>query len=188
MTEKNILGGANSKSLYVPMSEIEQELLNRLAESKDFRVHIVDWGVVNNPRVIVGDLRIAFHFQLQFDRPEVPIPLWYLDMELRTGSGLLLFKERQPTTYGGRPVQVSSGVYFDLVWDIAIKAIDPKTVKALMPQVTGLTSRRLDKDSGDITFTGNMRLNTAQMNALRLIQHGEQVVKRLDQARLRNKN
>lgn len=187
MGEKNIFGGGNATSIYVPMTETEQEALLRLVEAKDFRVHIVGWGVVNNPRVIFGDLRLSFAFRLEFDRPAMPVPLHHIDLELRTGAGQLLYRDRQPTTYGGNPVQVAAGVFFDVVWDIAIKAIDPNLVKQLLPGVTGMTSRRTDKDTGDLTLTGNMQTTTAQRSLLRAIEHGEKVVKAVTWKRLAGK-
>ena len=51
-----------------------------------------------------------------------------------------------------------------MVWDISINAIDPKLIKSLMPQTIGLTSRRQDKDTGDLTVEGNMKLNALQKN------------------------
>jgi hypothetical protein len=33
-----------------------------------------------------------------------------------------------------------------------------------MPQTIGLTSRRQDKDTGDLTVEGNMKLNALQKN------------------------
>ena len=187
MADKNLFGGGNAASIYVPMTEVEQEALLRLAEAKDFRVHIVGWGVVNNPRVIFGDLRLSFAFRLDFDRPAVPIPLYHIDLELRTGAGQLLYKDRQPTTYDGKPIQVAAGVFLDLVWDIAIKAIDPNLVKQLLPGVTGMTSRRTDKDTGEVTLLGNMKTTAKQRQTLRAIEHGEKVVKAMTRKRLAEK-
>ena len=36
--DKNIFGGGNPNSIYVPMSEVEQEAVSRLVESKDLRI------------------------------------------------------------------------------------------------------------------------------------------------------
>ena len=181
MADKNAFGGGNKNSLYVPMSDVEQEVLSRLVEARDLRVHIVGWGVVNNPRVTFGDLRLQIVFRVQFDRPPPPgIPIYYLDLELRTGSGLLLFKDRKSLTYGGKPVMAAAGVFFDLAWDIAITAIDPKVVKALKPGATGLTSRLQDKDTGQITLEGNMNLTEEKRQLLHRIRRGEASVRALD--------
>jgi len=184
---KNLFGGGNARSVYTPMSEVEQELVSRLVAAGDLEVHVVGWGVVYKPRVTFGDLRLTLTFRLNFDRPEVPMPLYFLDLELRTGSGILLFKERQPTTYGGNPVSVASGVFFDLIWDIGIKSIDPNLVKALMPGTIGLTSRLQDKDTREFTQTGNMRLNSSARQVLSTLRGGEESLKRLTQKRLKTR-
>lgn len=99
----------------------------------------------------------------------------------------MLFKDRQPTTYGGNPVQVAQGVYFDLVWDIAVKSIDPALVKSVVPGVTGLTSRLQDKDTGDFTTVGNMRLSSKERAILRNLRAGEAMVKANTAERIRRK-
>tara|TARA_B100000427_G_scaffold191813_1_gene159465 strand:+ start:215 stop:517 length:303 start_codon:yes stop_codon:yes gene_type:complete len=63
------------------------------------------------------------------------------------------------TEYGGNPLTVMQGLELDLVWDIAIKNIDPKLIRQFMPQTTGLTSRLQDKTTGEITVFGNMKLD-----------------------------
>lgn len=187
MSDRNIFGGGNAANLYTPMSELEQEVLVRLVESGDLQVIIVGWGYVSKPRITFGDLRLSLGFRLTFDRPEVPVNLWYLDMELRTGSGRLLYKERQPTTYGGKPIQAGAGVYFDLVWDIAIKSMDPALVREVLPGATGLTSRLQDRDTRDFTLWGNMKLNTTEKQALVTLRQGEASLKQLTAERLKTR-
>lgn len=182
-----MFGGGNATNLYTPMSELEQEVLVRLVESGDLQVIIVGWGFVSKPRITFGDLRLSLSFRLTFDRPEVPVDLWYLDMELRTGSGRLLYKERQPTTYGGKPIQAGAGIYFDLVWDIAIKSMDPTLVRDVLPGAMGLTSRLQDKDTRDFTLTGNMKLNTTEKRALVTLRKGEASLKALTADRLKTR-
>ncbi|NBR00418.1 MAG: hypothetical protein EBT79_02480 [Actinobacteria bacterium] len=187
MGDTNIFGGGNARSLYTPMSEVEQEVIARLVEAGDLRVVIVGWGHVDRPRVTFGDLRLSVVFRLTFDRPETPIPVHYLDLELRTGSGVLLFRDRQPTTYGGNPILVAQGVFIDLAWDIAIKSIDPALVKTVLPGVTGLTSRLQDKDTGRMTLTGNMKLKAGEAAILRQLREGEAAAKANTAERLRRK-
>ena len=177
MRDKNIFGGGNPNSLYFPMSELEQEAVSRLVESKDLQVVIVGWGHVDKPRVTFGDARIQIKFRLDFTKPEVPMAVPHFDLELRVGStGALLFKDRQSTAYGGNAIQVAAGVFLDLVWDIMIRSIDPALVKSLVPGATGLTSRLVDKDTGLVTETGNMRLSTKERRVLRMLRHGEDKV------------
>ncbi len=166
MSDQNAFGGKNPHGLYVPMSELEQECLLRLVEAGDLRVHVLEWGLVNQPRARFGDGRLQLAFRMDFVRPEVPQPVYYFDLELKTSSGLLLFKERQSVMYDGKPVSVAAGVYFDLVWDIGIRSIDPKVVKAVLPYARGLTSRLQDKDTGDLTLMGNMKLNSRKKQLL----------------------
>ncbi len=158
---------------YTPMSETEREVVSRLYEAGDLRVHIVGWGIVNQPRVIIGDLRVSLHFRLDFTAPAAPVDVHFFDMELRTGTGLLLFKERQSVMYYGKPVQVCSGVFFDMVWDIAIRSMDPKLVKAIKPGALGLTSRFMDKDTKEFTTVGNLSLNSRDRAQLEKVRKGE---------------
>lgn len=187
MNDKNIFGGGNASNLYTPMSELEQEVIARLVASGDLQVLIVGWGYVSKPRITFGDLRLSLAFRLQFDRPELPVDLWYLDMELRTGSGRLLYKERQPTTYGGKPIQAGAGIFFDLIWDIAVKSIDPALVRDVLPGAIGLTSRLQDKDTRDFTLTGNMKLNTTAKQALVNLRKGEATVRAMTADRLKKR-
>ena len=89
---KNAFGGIAGSS-YTPLSEDEQEVLARLSNSNDFKVIVKGWDVIENPRIVFGDLRIAVKFRANFTRPEVPTPVHFFDLELRTGAGLLLYKE-----------------------------------------------------------------------------------------------
>lgn len=168
MGKKNIFGGGNANSIYVPMSEVEQEAIARLVESKDLRIVVKGWGHIDQPRVTFGDARLQFQFRLAFDRPALPVNVHYFDFELRTHSGVLLYKSRESVEYGGKPVQVAAGVFFDMVWDIMVRSIDPHLVKSVVPGATGLTSRLQDKDTGEVTVEGNMKLDA---NAKKLL-HG----------------
>lgn len=178
MRDVNPFGGKNPHGLYTPMSEIEQECLMHLVQAGDLRVHVLEWGVVNQPRAVFGDGRLQVAFRLSFNRPETPQPVYYFDLELRTASGILLYKERQSVMYDGKPVSVAAGVYFDMVWDIGIRSIDPQVVKAILPYVQGLTSRLQDKDTGELTLMGNMRLNSYQQRLLKGIRVAEEKNKR----------
>jgi len=180
MSDKNPFGGANVHSLYVPLSEDEQEVISRLVESEDLEVVIHGWGVLHKPKLIVGDLRVSILFSMHFNAPEVSVPVYYFDLELRTRAGMTLFKERQPTLYGGKPLQVAAGVSVDMAWDIALHHIDPKIVKAIKPGAIGLTSRRLDRDTKEPTLTGNMDVNSEKKRLLRLMKEGEEKVRKDD--------
>jgi hypothetical protein len=173
MTDQNAFGGKNPNSLYVPMSETEQELVSRLIEAGDLQVRVHGWGIVPNPTVKQGDHQVVIPLTLKFDRPEIPMAVRSLDLELLTGSGISLFRETQSCEYDGQPLWIGSGTRIDMIWHIAIRAIDPKLIKALMPGVTGLTSRAFDKDTGALTHTGNMKLDATQRRLLDIVRQGE---------------
>ena len=192
--DKNPFGGI-AGSMYTPMSEDEQEVLDRLVASRDLDVLIKGWGHVRGVQAgKTGDLRIAIPLTLNFDRPEVPVPVHYFDLELRTGSGILLFKERQSTIYDHKPLMIGAGTSLQMVWDIAIKHMDPKLVKALKPGALGLTSRWVDRDTGAITLLGNTRMGTKDKALLRKLRQSEaanradtaqQVLKAVEKAKKR---
>lgn len=168
MSETNRFGGGNANSVYVPMSDDEQEVLMRLVESQTLRIHVHGWGMEIVPQQVgYGDKRVQVTFQLDFDRPKVPIRVPSLNLELRTADGLCLFRKPYPT-FGddGKPMQIAAGMSFQLVWDIAIDHMDPALVKTLKPGALGLTTRRLDKDTGERTLQGNMKLDLKDGTAL----------------------
>lgn len=183
--EKNPFGGRKG-SLYTPMSEDEQEVLERLVQARDLDVVIKGWGYIQGIQATVGDLRVSLPLMLSFGGPEIPVPVHYFDLELRTGSGVLLFAERQSAHHFGAPIMVGAGTTLQMVWDIAIKRMDPKLVKALKPGARGLTSRWTDKDTGDLTLFGNTRLSSQERSLLKHVRKGEQAA-REDNERLRKK-
>lgn len=184
--EKNPFGGRKG-SLYTPMSEDEQEVLDRLIAARDLDVFVLGWGHIKGVAAAkAGDLRLSIPLTLDFDRPEVPVPVYYFDLELRTGSGILLFSERQSTMYDNQPIMVGAGTHLQMVWDIAIRAMDPKLVKTLKPGATGLTSRWIDKDSHDFTLYGNTKMTDEEKELLRKTRKGEQAA-RQDNARMATK-
>jgi hypothetical protein len=162
--DTNLFGGGNVLSMYIPLTEIEREFISRLVEANDLYILIHEWGIVNKCRAVFGDKNLHLYFTMAFDRPEAPMPVWFFDLELKTRSGISLFRQKLPCDYDGKPLSVCQGVELEMVWDISINAIDPKLIKSLMPQTIGLTSRRQDKDTGDLTVEGNMKLNALQKN------------------------
>jgi len=180
MGKKNPFGGGNPNSLYVPMSEVEQEVLARLVAEHGLYVRIVGWGVVHNPRVTFGDLRVSVPIQITFDRPAVPVVVRELTLELRTAEGLLLFRDTKATEYNGHPLLIGAGTNLAMVWDIAVAALDPRLVKAIKPGATGLTSRLQDKDTKQFTLEGNMDLDAEKRRLLHQIRKGEAEVRAYD--------
>jgi len=159
MSDKNVFGGGNKNSLYIPISEIEQEFIHRLIEDQNFNLIIHGWGYIEQPKITFGDKNLHVYFKLSFDRPENPMPVHYFDLELKTKTGVSLSRQKMNTEYGGKPLFVKEGLELDMVWDIAINHIDPKLIKAMMPSVTGFTSRLQDNATRDFTLFGNMKLD-----------------------------
>jgi len=181
----NILGGKNEGSLYVPLSEDEQEALSRLIEADDLEVVVVGWGILTKPKVTLGDKRMAIRFTLNFNAPDVPMKVWYFDLELRTRSGLTLHVERHPTLYGNEPITVYSGISMEMIWDIAIDRLPPTLVKMIKPGSMGLTSRFTDRDTGDYDPTGgNMKLTPEQKAALQSVQKGAEFIRNEDKKKV----
>ncbi len=162
----NVFGGNNRRGLYVPMSEDEQEVLHRLVEAEDIQLIIHGWGVLERPRFLIGDHRVGVQFKMSFNRPTVPTPVWFFDLELKTRTGISLCRERLPSIYNGKPVNVCAGMFLDMQWDIAMHSMDPRLVKLLKPGAIGLTSRRQDRDTKEMTSQGNMQLTPAEQKVL----------------------
>jgi len=177
MTDRNPFGGKNPLSLYVPMSETEQEFIHRLASSGDLLVKIHGWGFIACPNIQIGDLQVVVPIDITFNSPDNPIPVHSFDLELCTASGLTLFRETQETTYDGQPLMVGSGTRIAMMWHIAVKLIDPRVIKTYMPGTVGLTSRNIDKDTGDVTVLGNMRYDSATQKLLQDVRQGEDKVR-----------
>ena len=172
----NMFGGKPKKgnSLYVPMSDVEQECLQRIAELDGYRINIKGYGTIDNAHIIIGDKRLSFRFKLIFTKPDNPTPLYFLDLEL-LAFGENVFSERQHLIYGGKPQMVMAGIELELVWDIAIKHIEPRIVKSVVGTL-GLTSRLQDKDSGAFTLTGNMSVNDEKRQVLHKLKEGERKI------------
>lgn len=169
MSDRNAFGGLNPHSDYTPMSLDEQEVLDRLISADDFEIQVIDaatgveWGVVHRMNAIkAGDKIVKFVFTLSFNRPEIAIPVYALDLVLKTRAGILLFQERQSVMQNYQPLMVQAGLVVPMEWMIAIKQMDPKLVKMLKPGAIGLT-----------TAEGNRKLNSAEQARLNLIHQGE---------------
>jgi len=173
---KNTFGGGNPSSLYVPMSEVEQEAIARMIESGDLRVIIREWGNIERPRVTFGDARVQVLWEMEFSRPTFPQDNFFFDLELWWGSELLL-RERQATMIGGKPIQIAAGMKMGLAWEIQLQNMDPKLVKRIVQGATGFTSRLQDKDTKGITLEGNMSLDAAKRGKLHQVRRGEAVAR-----------
>lgn len=154
--DKNPFGGKNPAGLYVPMTDDEQEVLERLRDDHGFRIMITDWGYVDNPSMVFGDKRVSFEFQMTFRAPDVAIPVRSFEMSLWTLTGIFLFGPRTyPTIVHGEPLYVHTGLSLGLALDIAIDEISPHLMRMVKPGTIGLT-----------TYHGNMHLTDVQQKIL----------------------
>jgi hypothetical protein len=177
----NAFGGKNPAGLYVPMSDDEQEVLEILADGEELELVIHGWGTIPNPVMVVGDHRIRIDFRVTFAGVLVSRPVHYIDLELRLQNGMTVYKDRKPTLIGGQPLVVTEGEYVDMQWDIAIEYMDPAFVRAIKPGTVGLTSRRQDKATREMTGEGNMHLNHGQRKLLRKLEQGQGSIRKMDE-------
>ena len=150
---ENAFGGKNPLGQYVPMSEDEQEVLTRISESDDIELVVHEWGVIPNPKLIVGDHRIRIDFRITFKGLHIARPLHYLDLELRLGNGMSVYRDRKPTYYNHAPIDIYEG----------------------------LTSRRQDKDTREMTSKGNMKLDVGQQRLLHNLEQSQALVRKINE-------
>ena len=187
---RNPFGGKNPHGMYVPLTDDELEVIERLALSGAFKVVVkgegqhgesVDWGYVENFQlgrydaatyqgqsiVSFGDKNIHFYFRMNYTAPVVPQPNWFFDMEV-WALGHRLFSRRMRTEHGGKPWQIVAGVFHDLALDVSLDQIDPKIVKEIKPRAIGLTTRQ-----------GNMHLDLHHQRLLAHTRAGERSVREM---------
>jgi hypothetical protein len=184
VNDQNPFGGKNPHGMYVPLTDVELEVLARLATAGDFILEIKDWGRVAdfvlgkyNERtwdgrslVVFGDKRISFYFTMVFNAPEVPQPNWYFDVVV-WARGFKLFEKRMPTEMGGKPIMIGKDLVLNWAFDVALDCIDPSIIKAVKPKTIGLTTRH-----------GNMHLDTHHQRLLAQLRLGEATVRAVSDA------
>jgi len=172
MTDTNPFGGS-PHGLYVPLSEDEREVLQRLVDAKDLRIVIVGWGIHHAPQVRFGDKRIQFQFTACFSEPFIPIAVTFLDFEIQTHAGQPVHRVRQPTVYGGQPLLLGANLSYEFVVDISIDQMSAEFVKQIKPGAHGLTTRH-----------GNMHLTQHLQQLYAQIKEGEASVRKMDEDRI----
>lgn len=164
---QNLFGGKNARGNYTPMTETEQEALDRLRDRGELVLEVKGIGQIplDDVTIRIGDHRLSigpFQITFQTERNNI-VKVPFLDLLLRTQTGVLLYQDRQPfKDTNGNPMMVSTGLTVPMVWDIGINKIDPHVVKAILPSSSGLTTRR-----------GNERLTPEQQQALMHLRAGE---------------
>jgi hypothetical protein len=182
--KRNPFGGKNPHGMYVPLTDDELEVIERIAQAGEFKVVIKGWGHVTGfvpgrydpatyqgqPIVSFGDKNIHFYFRLNYSAPALPQPNWFFDMEV-WALGHVLFRQRMPTEHGGKPIQIVAGVFHDLALDVGLDKIDPGIVKEIKPRAIGLTTRH-----------GNMHLDLHHQRLLAQTRAGERSVREMSAA------
>jgi hypothetical protein len=162
MNEQNPFGGGNPHSLYTPITECEQEVLDRLVDAGDLVVHLVGWGEVRKLSATFGDKRVTVKFRVFFQSPTLAVPVHYFDMELRTRSGILLYSERKPASVNGSPAMVGAGIGINFTWWIQFNQMTEDFVRLMKPGARGLTTRE-----------GNRKMTEDQQELLHFVRQAE---------------
>lgn len=125
---------------YNPMTDNEQEALQRMIEGQDVYVEVVGWGFYPTPTLTVGDKRLQVRFPMEFTRPlDISIPVRSLTLRLKNRQGQLIFSDTKPTLHQNQPMLVTAGLRIDLIWDIAVDKVSPEFQRTLLPGYKGTT-------------------------------------------------
>lgn len=163
MSETNPFGGKNPNGLYVPITDTEMEVLDRLRTDHGFRIEIKDWGYVDDPVMKFGDKRVSFEFTMVFKAPDTPMEVRSFEMSLWTKTGIHLFGPRSyATIVGGQPLKVHAGFELQLALDIALDQMSGHLVRLVKPGAFGLTS-----------YHGNLHLTEDKQKLLAAMREGE---------------
>lgn len=145
--EKNKFGGI-ATSLYTPMSEDEQEAVNRIIESGEVVLRIKAMGKdqiiqlddIVNPPMRHGDARVQVDIDLLLNYPVIHVPVYSMELSLLY-KDRTLFKESQSVVYDGQPIMFGRGGQIVMKWDIQVQKISPELVKLVKKGAFGLTTR-----------------------------------------------
>jgi len=128
----------NRYSNYVPLTETEQDVIQRMIEGQDIYVEVVDWGFHESPKLIAGDKRIQVRFPMEFVKPVgVTIPVYYFKLRLKGRSGRILATTVESTVYNNQPLMITAGMVIDLVWDLALDKVSPELQQMVLPGIRG---------------------------------------------------
>ena len=105
------------------MSDIEQEVIARLSEAGELLVVIHGFLTIQNPPVTYGDKNLHIHLKADFKVLDKPTEVSFFDMELKTQTGICLFRQTMPTTYDNKPIMVGPEVVLEMIWDIAVHKV-----------------------------------------------------------------
>lgn len=168
--DQNPFGGGNPNGLYVPLTDDERDAIGRAAE-RGVVVKVRGLGVFPSTSVVVGDARVSVGFTVKVDAPTT---LAEFSHSVETDDGIVLATETIPCLQQGKPMILLPGEEVEMELHLSLTHLDPKLLRALRPKATGLTSRRLDRDTGDFSFAGNMLLTDEQRRLLALLPESRQ--------------
>jgi hypothetical protein len=165
----NILGGKNESFAYAPLSEDEQDAINRLIDANDLQIEVVGFGMVNifDRKPVLGDAVLSIDFTIPFTKPEFYLPVYYLDLSLQIRTGEEIFRQKLSL---GDPIMVKSGEVFSMNWVIQFKKLDPFIVKRVKSGTVGLTNR----------YDGSWKLTEDQRELFRVIEAGKANIEKLN--------
>lgn len=123
---------------YVPLSEKEQDVVQRMLENEDLYVQIVDWGYHPAPTITAGDKRVQIRFPMEFNRPVgLEIPVRHFRLRLKMRNGRTVAETIESTVYNNQPLYITAGMRIDLVWDLALDSISEDVQDMIIPKIKG---------------------------------------------------
>lgn len=159
----NPLGGKNPHGLYVPLTDVEREAIERVGE-RGIVVHVEGWGSYQATGFHVGEHRVGVEFPLRRLGP-LAAEARDLQIQVSTEDGIPLFACVQSVVMNGAVAVLGPGDEVGITMEIEVHHCNPEPVKQLTG-ATGLTSRRQDPHTGSWDGAGNMKLDEAGLRAL----------------------
>lgn len=124
--------------VYTPLAPNEIDAIHRMVDGQELYVEVIGWGYHSNPHVVAGDKRIQVRFPMEFSKPDIAMPVHYLDLALKLRNGTVLVQDRLPVADpSGGTLYVQSGMLMDLIWDVSVDRVDPNFVRYVRPGVRG---------------------------------------------------
>lgn len=166
LSEQNPFGG-HPHGLYVPLTPDEQDAINR-AVQLGLIVRIDRLGVFSVEKVTIGDHRMTVEF---FVRVADPVSVTLLTHQVETSTGIVLVRDQVNCTQNGSPLLLLPGEEVQMQLHISLIGVDPEFVRQLRPGFSGLSSRRIDLHTGNLTLEGNMKnLSEKQKRLLQIME------------------
>lgn len=129
---------------YTPLSEKEQDVLNRMIEGQEVYVEVEEggggyhFGYHPNPEITSGDKRIQVKFPMEFTQPEgITVPVTHLDLKLKTRNHEKIAHTTEHTYFNGEPLGVTAGLQVDLIWDLMVDEISDEFQGDILPRIKG---------------------------------------------------